>query len=225
MTENNGNNPSVSSVMARFASEGSANGLSLGSKAGADAWLAAVTAAQSATAGQQGASTPPGATAAPEGKTPAGDPLPSDLAQEEVVAALDGGFAPPKSMVEYGIAKMAGPDADIADVAAVSQALHASGVPASFVTEAANIVTRGLAQPMSDNDFDLAVSKVRANLVQRHGPEGATAVAADALAYFDGLAVKHPALADAIDVLVANQWALETAANLFRVAKAKAGGR
>lgn len=224
MTENS-NNPSVSSVMARFASEGSANGLNLGSKAGAAAWLDAVTAAQSATASQGSASAPPGATAAPEGKTPAGDPLPSDLAQDEVVASLAAGFDPPASPVEYRLGVLAGPDSDIDDIAAASTALHQAGVPAPFVAEAAKIVDRGVANPMDDATFDLAVSKVRADMIQKHGAEAATAIAVDALAYFDGIAAKNPKLGAAVEHLLTSEWALSTAANLYRMAKAKAGGR
>lgn len=218
MTENS-NNPSVSSVMARFASEGSANGLSLGSKAGYDAWLASVQGAQSATASHQGAATPSAATApAAEAPNLTSEPLPPELSDPEVSGQIEAFFQPAANVSEYQLGRIL-PDADIATVANLGETLKGAGVPAWAVPMSSAIVDR--AEAMSDIDFDVSVLKARSDLIGKHGEAKANEIISGALSYFSKLAGRDAAMGDVVDALCTDVWSIETAARLAVAGKAR----
>jgi hypothetical protein len=136
----------------------------------------------------------------------------------EPAAALPEGFEPPRSPLEYQLVPPKGIDIQNDEALGdLKSQLFDAGIPAAVAGQAfanaARMFTNGvLASPEA---YDAAVLQCKGALEKQFGSE-ARRVALDGTAYLNALAARSPALGEHVTLMLADPWAVATAANLQR---------
>jgi len=142
---------------------------------------------------------------------------------EEPAATLPEGFEPPRSALEYQLVPPKGIDIQNDEALGdLKNQLFDAGIPAAVAgqafSNAARMFTNGiLASPEA---YDAAVLQCKGALEKQFGVD-ARSIAIDGTAYLNALAAKSPALDEHVTLLLADPWAVATAANLQRASKGK----
>jgi hypothetical protein len=141
----------------------------------------------------------------------------------EPAAALPEGFEPPRSALEYQLVPPKGIDIQNDEALGdLKNQLFDAGIPAAVAGQAfanaARMFTNGvLASPEA---YDAAVLQCKGALEKQFGSE-ARSVALDGTAYLNALAARSPALGEHVTLMLADPWAVATAANLQRASRGK----
>jgi len=147
----------------------------------------------------------------------------NSAAATDAPQAAPEGFEPPRSPLEYHLVPPMGVDIQNDEaLGALKGQLFDAGIPADLAGQAFANATRlhvngATASPEA---YDSALAQCKAALERQFGAD-AKSIAIDGVAYLNALADKQPALDEAVTLMLADPWAIATAANLQRAMKGR----